>query len=224
MAREYVYNIRPHDFRLKRPECDIIVYVTYSVYAIVDPRSSRVFYIGQTAEFALRCSQHLESGDTIAGLLIQEMSAAGRQPNFVVLEECTSRRRALMAEIFWMDLFASRGASLANAQAFDGYADRARRKGEFAPAAESMLELTARANGRPLREGRRWTLKEEAMMRRLLREGRSKFEVADRLDRSVGAIEERWQGRTSPRKGMSGSRPGKRPSTEEGAVGAPKKP
>jgi hypothetical protein len=59
--------------------------------------------------------------------------------------------------------------------------------------------LEALANGRPLREGRRWSRKEEAMMLRLLKEGKTLYELADRLDRSVGAIEDRLQRPSAPR-------------------------
>lgn len=54
-----------------------------------------------------------------------------------------------------------------------------------------MEQLAAIANGRPVREGRRWSRKEDQMMRRLKREGKSDFEIADQLSRSVGAIEAR---------------------------------
>lgn len=37
--------------------------------------------------------------------------------------------------------------------------------------------MEALANGRPLREGRRWSNKEEATMRRLLREGHSALKL-----------------------------------------------
>lgn len=167
--------------------------MSFVVYSIIDPRSARVFYIGQTGAFGLRCAQHLEDGaDTVCGVVIRDIQDAGHEPVFLILEECATRRRALMAEIFWIDLLSSRGTALANTQAFEGYAARAeRKKGTGRGADEDGLSLEALANGRPLREGRRWSRKEEAMMLRLLREGQSRYEVADRLERSVGAVEER---------------------------------
>lgn len=173
----------------------------FVVYAIVDPRQSRIFYIGQTSAFQLRCCQHAnEYADTICALMIRDIQAAGHEPLFLVLEECATRRRALMAEVFWIDLFSSRGTSLANAQAFEGYVGRAKRKGELARGHDEVgIGLQALANGRPLREGRRWNRKEEAMMRRLVKEGQTRMEVADRLGRSVGAIEERLRRPVKPR-------------------------
>jgi hypothetical protein len=178
----------------------------FVVYGIADPISGRVFYVGQSSSLKRRCRQHGEEGaDTVCALMVQDIRAAGQEPVFLVLEECATRRRALMAEVFWIDLFLSRGTALANAQAFDGYAARARRKHELAGAQdEGRIGLEALANGRPLREGRRWSRKEEAMMRRLLREGHSRLEVADRLERSVGAIEERMRRRSmAPRRQAS---------------------
>jgi hypothetical protein len=99
-----------------------------------------------------------------------------------------------MAEVFWIDLLSGRGAALANNQAFDGYSARAgekRRLREELGAETRMEQLAAIANGRPVREGRRWSRKEDQMMRRLKREGKSDFEIADQLSRSVGAIEAR---------------------------------
>jgi predicted GIY-YIG superfamily endonuclease len=180
----------------------------FSVYAIIDPRNCQVFYIGQTSDFALRCRQHEEGGDTIAGLLIREITASGQKPIFALLEHCPTKRRALMAEVFWIDLFTSRGASLANAQAFEGYAARAQKKQSMqTPAEPELMEgLEALANGRPLREGRRWSRKEDAMMRRLLQEGMSVYEVADRLDRSVGAIDERKRRPSTGRQRLTNAR------------------
>jgi hypothetical protein len=104
----------------------------FIVYAMVDPRYGRIFYVGQTSDLALRRAQHLEGGDTVAGLTVREIQGAGDQPLFIQLEACPSRRRALMAEVFWIDLLSARGTSLCNTQAFEGYVDRARRKGDLA--------------------------------------------------------------------------------------------
>lgn len=171
--------------------------MSYYVYGIFDPRTSRIFYIGQTSAFDLRCRQHLEEGaDTLCSLTLREIQAAGHEPVFVRLEDLPTRRRALMAEVFWIDLLSSRGTSLTNAQAFEGYVDRAACKARMNHGqAEESKSLERLANGRPLREGRRWSRKEEGLMRRLQREGKSRHEIADVLDRSVGAIEERLQRR-----------------------------
>ncbi|OYW53775.1 MAG: hypothetical protein B7Z29_15110 [Hyphomicrobium sp. 12-62-95] len=142
--------------------------MSFVIYAIADPRCRKVFYIGHTSRLDLRIEQHLEAGETICGLRVQE--------------------------IVWIDLLSGRGAALTNNQAFDGYSARAgekrRLRGELG-AGTRMEQLAAIANGRPVREGRRWSRKEDQMMRRLKREGKSDYEIADQLSRSVGAIEAR---------------------------------
>lgn len=168
--------------------------MSFVIYAIADPRCRMIIYIGHTSRLDLRIEQHLEAGETICGLRVQEIVAAGQEPQFFILQHCESERAALMAEVFWIDLLSGRGAALANNQAFDGYSARAgekRRLREELGAETRMEQLAAIANGRPVREGRRWSRKEDQMMRRLKREGKSDFEIADQLSRSVGAIEAR---------------------------------
>ncbi|MBN8912729.1 MAG: GIY-YIG nuclease family protein [Rhizobiales bacterium] len=168
--------------------------MSFVIYAIVDPRCRKVFYVGHTSRLDLRSGQHLEAGETICGLCIREILTAGQEPQFFILQDCESERAALMAEVFWIDLLSGRGVALTNNQAFDGYSARAeekRRLREELGAGTRMEQLAAIANGRPVREGRRWSRKEDQMMRRLKREGKSELEIADELSRSVGAIEAR---------------------------------
>lgn len=172
----------------------------FVIYAIVDPRCRTVFYVGQTSRLELRMDQHLEGADTVCGFRIRQIVASGHEPQFFVLQDCESERAALMAEIFWIDLFGGRGVALANTQAFEGYGARAeekRRLRQELGAGTRIEQLVAIANGRPVREGRRWSHREDQMMRRLRREGKSVHEIADQLSRSVGAIEARLAQKTS---------------------------
>lgn len=182
----------------------------FVIYGIVDPREYNIFYVGHTSRFDLRRVQHEEGSDRICGLMIRKITAAGLKPVFVKLQDCSSEREALSAEIFWIDLLRSRGVSLANCQAFEGYQARAEEKARISEelaAGTRMEQLVAIANGRPVREGRRWSFKEDQMMRRMKREGRSPFEIADALNRSVGAIEERLK-KAPPRSTASETEPG----------------
>lgn len=168
--------------------------MTYCIYGIADPRDLKIFYVGHTSRIDLRQAQHLQGSETISGLTIREIKDAGLEPVFVKLEVCEDERRALASEVFWIDLFRCRGVQLTNSQAFAGYvereAEKKRLRGELG-AGSRIDQMVALANGRPLREGRRWSFKEDQMMRRMAREGRDKFEIADVLDRSVGAVEDR---------------------------------
>lgn len=158
----------------------------------MDPRDAGIFYIGHTSRFDLRCAQHAKGGESIAGLRVRQIAAAGGNPVFIKLEKCDGKRAAMMAEIFWIELFLCRGATLANAQAFAGYEaravvkDRARDELRFGQRLDYVERL---ADGRPLREGRPWSKKEKAMVRRLQREGKNRFQIADVVERSVGEIE-----------------------------------
>lgn len=168
----------------------------FVIYAIADPRDDAIFYVGHTSRFELRRASHLEGADTISGLRIRQIAAAGAEPVFVKLEDCAGKQAALMAEIFWIEMFRCRGAALANAQAYSEYEARADAKARMREALRfsERLEYVERiANGRPVREGRRWSKKEDAMVRRLQQEGKTVLQMADVVERSPGAIERRLQ-------------------------------
>ena len=159
---------------------------------MADPRDGGVFYVGHTSRLELRRAQHLEGGVTLVGLRVREIAAAGLSPLFVTLECCGGKQEALLAEIFWIELLRCRGVALANAQAFSGYESRAEEKRRArARLGEAPDSLERLANGRPAREGRRWSQKEDAMVRRLRREGKNIFQIADKVERSVSAITRR---------------------------------
>ncbi|MEO0731140.1 MAG: GIY-YIG nuclease family protein, partial [Pseudomonadota bacterium] len=71
--------------------------MTYAVYAIIDPRDQKPFYVGETKSFARRCKQHLKGTDQISGLVIRQIKANGFVPLFVVLEEHDEETTALRA-------------------------------------------------------------------------------------------------------------------------------
>ena len=122
--------------------------MSFTVYAIIDPRSQRPFYVGETKAFQRRCRQHLEGTDQISGLVIRQIQENGFVPHFVVLEVHDNEETALRAEIFWIELMLGRGIDLVNSQAFNGYHDRqSKRRAETAKLSR-MQRLRALANGR----------------------------------------------------------------------------
>lgn len=172
--------------------------MTFCIYAIVDPRNDQVFYVGHTSYFSKRCEQHREGTDSISGLTIRQIKANGFVPLFIKLEICADKAAALMAEIFWIELFRSRGAKLANAQGFAGYEERSAKRGQLQKGLQSMERAKAResrleavANGRPPRQGKAWSATEMRRLHALLREGLSPEQIADRLGRSLAAVEAR---------------------------------
>ena len=122
--------------------------MSFTVYAIIDPRSQRPFYVGETGAFALRCRQHLEGTDQISGLVIRQIQENGFVPHFVVLETHANEETALRAEIVWIELMLARGIDLLNSQAFTGYLDRKTKRRSETTRLRRMQRLRALANGR----------------------------------------------------------------------------
>lgn len=190
----------------------------FSIYGIVDPRSDQIFYIGHSSRFALRSRQHLAGEDSLSGLTIKQIKTSGLVPAFVVFERCESKEAALMAEIFWIELLRGRGTPLTNAQAFAGYVARGEARLELADGLGGLAgvkydpdRLESVANGRPSRRGYSWTRKEDDLLTKLMGEGRSLAEIADRLGRTMGGVEARIAGR-SPGKASGRHHPRCKPS------------
>lgn len=170
----------------------------FCIYGIFDPRDDLIFYIGHTSRFDLRRAQHLDGSHSLSGLRVHQIKEAGLTPVVVKLECCTGKDAALMAEIFWIEHFKGRGARLMNAQAFAGYVERDSERqrlekgaGRKARADKRTERLEAIANGRPSRRGRAWTKRDDALLAKLDREGKSAAEMADALNRTIGGIEAR---------------------------------
>ncbi len=122
--------------------------MSFTVYAIIDPRSQCPFYVGETTAFALRCRQHLDGTDQISGLVIRQIQENGFAPHFVVLEVYDNEETALRAEIFWIELMLGRGIALLNSQAFTGFLDRRTKRRSETTKLRRMKRLRAIANGR----------------------------------------------------------------------------
>jgi predicted GIY-YIG superfamily endonuclease len=167
----------------------------HCIYAIIDPRSDRIFYVGQTSDFDARRRQHIEGTDQLSGFLVRQMAVNGFVPLFVVLEQRRSKAEALAAEIFWIELMLSRGASLLNVQGVGGYVARAEKRAQLADGLENMLleraagisqgsnELEAVANGRSLRAGAPWTPQELRRLSGMRKANMPLDAMADALDR-----------------------------------------
>jgi hypothetical protein len=122
--------------------------MSFTVYAIIDPRSQRPFYVGETGAFDMRCRQHLDGTDQISGLVIRQIQENGFVPHFVVLETHANEETALRAEILWIELMLGRGIDLLNSQAFTGYLDRKAKRHSETTRLRRMQRLRAIANGR----------------------------------------------------------------------------
>ena len=167
--------------------------MSFCVYAIIDPRSDAIFYVGQTRHLARRRAEHLEGTDSLSGLHIRQIKENGFVPLFVRLETCQDETAALMAEIFWIECFKSRGSQLANAQAFAGYVVRgAERKKRSRDLSEmKQAKLKAIANGKPSRETSGWSKRDMARLKGMIKSGMDVAAMADALQRSMGSVRDK---------------------------------
>jgi len=84
---------------------------------LVDPRDHRPFYIGQTKYTLLRYRDHCNPAlmdNSDRARKIREILKANKKPIFVVLEKTTRKISVLRKELFWIELFESRGIKLKN--------------------------------------------------------------------------------------------------------------
>lgn len=174
----------------------------HCVYALIDPRSDGIFYIGQTSDLARRRAEHLEGTDQLSGLVVRQIRLAGFLPLIVVVERCPSMDAALRAEIFWIELARSRGMALLNAQVVGGAVDRRTARCELNNALAVMVgekadvpDLVRIANGRPCRAGTAWSAPERRRLAGMRKANMSLEAMADALERLPGEIR-RELGRT----------------------------
>lgn len=93
--------------------------VVYSIYALVDPRDMKVFYIGKTSRAPQeRFEEHIQevSGDTPKQKRLREIyDDTGLIPDFIILEdgiECN--KAAFTREVYWVEIFRMAGIVLTN--------------------------------------------------------------------------------------------------------------
>jgi GIY-YIG catalytic domain len=91
----------------------------FTVYALIDPRTSAVRYVGLTEKpLAERLRNHLcRPGITAAtrhGAWLRELRGDGVKPQIVALEQVPHGEYAYDAEGYWIRSFLDRGADLTN--------------------------------------------------------------------------------------------------------------
>lgn len=165
--------------------------MSFSVYAIIDPRSDQIVYIGQTSRLAARKSEHMDGTDQLSGFVIRQMKLNGFVPLFVILETCRSEAQSLSSEIFWIELCRSRGVKLLNAQAVGGYVGRRAKRNALSAALDGMAKakqvaptLRDIANGRSVRQGHGWSAVEIKRLQGMVRAKMSVDAIADALERT----------------------------------------
>lgn len=89
----------------------------YSVYALADPRTNEVRYIGCSKNVRHRYYHHMhnrENNNVVKRDWIADLKAKGIKPTLSILEEFTSKRNALDSEVYWLQFYARQGAPLTN--------------------------------------------------------------------------------------------------------------
>lgn len=117
-----------------------------AIYALIDPRDGRVFYVGQTSQgIDVRLQQHVSESRRVnensnrKTRLINELIVSGLTPNIALLET-TTPQESVDREAFWVDELKRNGCELLNGQKpghpaarrfDDGYTQSRMRVGEI---------------------------------------------------------------------------------------------
>jgi len=88
----------------------------FCVYALCEPNSSKVRYVGKTSNLKGRFKRHLETKDERSHLYrwVKKLQKSGKNPEIKVLQECFSDAAAYEAEIYWISEYLSKGEKLCN--------------------------------------------------------------------------------------------------------------
>lgn len=104
----------------KRQEEQYEPQILYLIYALVDPHTEEVRYIGITNDMTNRFMNHLRAAGsrTLKGAWLEDLQNEGLQPLVKTLEEVkvlkTQRNLAEERERYWIHKFEQSGASLTN--------------------------------------------------------------------------------------------------------------
>lgn len=87
----------------------------HSVYALCDPRTGDIRYIGQAADIHKRYAQHLlEATKTPKKMWLEELKQEGLLPTLIILEHGISGQQILEREMYWIAHYLKRGDNLTN--------------------------------------------------------------------------------------------------------------
>lgn len=86
------------------------------VYALVDPRTSEVRYVGASQNLRQRTREHARgfSGSQTVGKWTRELRKAGLKPQVYLLQLVVETERRQVAEVRWIRGCVERGARLLN--------------------------------------------------------------------------------------------------------------
>lgn len=88
------------------------------IYALIDPNTNIIRYIGKTENLLKRIKKHYKSSElkikTHKNIWINSLLKKEQRPNVLILEECKSVEELNHAEIKWISYYKSIGLDLVN--------------------------------------------------------------------------------------------------------------
>lgn len=85
----------------------------YSVYALLDPTTNEIKYIGQTNNLEKRYEQHLRP-ISLKNIWIHELRWKSQKPKLEILQKCSSEKMAIARERHWIKFYRSKKNDLLN--------------------------------------------------------------------------------------------------------------
>ena len=123
----------------------------YFVYALTDPRTDEVRYIGVAKDLEQRLYQHVYSrgGNSEKDSWIQQLLDDGLSPSIEPLETAETKNIAHEREAYWIQHYTELGERLTNVQRHPNARPRSRKysgaRGYYSSAEEIAEELNIRA-------------------------------------------------------------------------------
>lgn len=85
------------------------------IYALIDPRTRGIRYVGQSTDPERRYAEHLQRAEgTPKGVWIRELRALNLEPDLIVLGDAEDQQQANYLEIWWMLVGWRQGWKLTN--------------------------------------------------------------------------------------------------------------
>lgn len=88
----------------------------YFIYALTDPRTDEIRYIGKAKNLKRRFGHHMvaDGSNSEKDSWMQELINVGLMPSFKTLETVEARKDANEREAYWIRYYAERGERLTN--------------------------------------------------------------------------------------------------------------
>ena len=164
---------------------------TYYVYHLIDPRSGKPYYVGETNNKRAREAQHCErkAPSNPAEEHNQEILDEGQRPKMEVLKTFDNRLQALLYEIYYIIDYIETGYDILNREALSYVYDQARKLTADARINSKLTRKRRKGiSNRPSRSGRPWDTDEDRALLNQYDSGMALSTIANNHQRSEKAI------------------------------------